>query len=197
VPLSANDAALLPGLFQGARYPAEVTYDFGGRRYRWEAYVDRADGLLNDETRTIDVYLRVPRPISGGALAADQGPAAKTERNGGSRTKAPPLLVGSFVGVSISGETRARYAIVPLSALRSDDRIWAVRDGKVAILDVSVIQRDDNFAYLEGAGIPANAKLITGGLDIATNGMKVRVASKQNGSAKSRKASPAAGAPRE
>lgn len=180
VPLSPKEAALLSGLFRGQRYPAEVRYDYGGRLFRWEAYVDRADGLLNDETRTVDVYLRVPNPQRGGALLAEPSDAQR----GGTDVTAPPLLVGSFVNVAISGEPRDAYAIIPLNALRSGDRIWIVEKGRVHILSVDVIQRDDRFAYVEADGIPRQARIVTAGIEIATDGMRVRIAPAKAGKAK-------------
>lgn len=176
VPLTSSEAALLPELFRdgGPDLPAAVYYTYGGRRYRWDAYVARAANVLSDETRTIDVYLRVSRPITGGTLAADQRDTGD-EPNRGASVSAPPLLVGSFVDVSLAGRVLARYAVIPLAGLKRDDTIWVVRDGKVQVVEIAVVQRDDKFAYARPEGIPPDAKIIVGGIDLATQGMTVRI----------------------
>lgn len=188
IALSPKEAALIPGLFGGGgRIQAAVFSDYGGIRYRWNAYVDRVSSVLNPKTRTIDVYLRVPNPTRGGA------PAAVPENEGKSvSSSAPPLFVGSFVSAEISGKALDQYAVLPLAALRAGNKVWLVRDGKLRIVSAEIFQRTDTAALISTAGLGEKPMVITGALAVATEGLKLRVA-KPRGSTKpaTKKAEPA------
>ncbi len=75
VPLSDTGAALLPSLWDlragddSRRIAARVTAEYGASTYSWEGYVDRAEASLDEQTRTIEVIVRVPRPFAAGAPA--------------------------------------------------------------------------------------------------------------------------------
>jgi len=175
IPLSEKDAALIPQLFgagTGNRIEASVFSDYGGVRYRWSAYIDRVNGLLNPKTRTIDVFLRVPDPIGGGAPAAvaDNGGKAATASAG------PPLFVGSFVDAEITGRALDQYAVLPLAALRAGNKIWLVQNGKLHIMTVDIYQRTDKTALISTSGLGNNPVAVTGNLKVATEGLRVRIA---------------------
>ena len=172
VPLSDADAALIPGLWNlkagdGNRgVAARVIAEYGDRSYAWEGYVDRAESSLDEQTRTIDVIVRVPNPFAGGARAEDNGSPAGPG--------APPLLVGKFVEVHIQGVVPDRYFIVRRSALRPGNEVWAVRgDTALTIVPVRVLQRSDDDVYVTGA-LEAGQAVTTGGILFATEGMAVR-----------------------
>ena len=63
---------MIPGLLSpsNARVPASVLYEYGGLQYRWSAFVDRANAILDPTTRNIEVFLRVPSPLSAGRPSA-------------------------------------------------------------------------------------------------------------------------------
>ncbi|WP_114520697.1 HlyD family efflux transporter periplasmic adaptor subunit [Altererythrobacter sp. ZODW24] len=170
VSLTESEAALIPGLLRsnGSRIPASVYSDFGGLTYRWDAFVDRADGILDPETRTIDVFLRVPNPLGGGRLVTGGEDAAEASR-------APPLLLGSFVRAEITGASLASYAAISADALRSGNTIWVVRDGKLRILPVRVIQRTDDTAYISTPSLAQGGRLVISSLRTPTDGMPVRM----------------------
>lgn len=170
MPLADAKAALIPNLWtlgagDGKRAaPARVIAQFGAVRYAWDGYVDRAEASLDDETRTIDVIVRVPEPFSAGAPAgAANAPAG-----------APPLLVGKFVDVEIEGLAPERYFRVRRAALQPGNEVWTVgAGGTVDIVPVRILQRGDDEVFVTGSledGQPA----ITGGIQFATNGMRVR-----------------------
>lgn len=159
VPLSDSDAALIPDLWRlragdgnrGVR--AVVSAEYGDRMHDREGYVDRAEAALDEQTRTIDVVVRVPRPFSGDG---------------------PPLLVGQFVEVEIEGVAPERYFTVPRAALRTGNEVWALRSGNlVTIVAVQVLQRSDEVVYVTGSLEPGQPVVVSG-LQIATEGMEVR-----------------------
>ena len=172
VPLSDTDAALIPGLWNlkagdgDARVAARVIAEYGDRSYAWEGYVDRAESSLDEQTRTIDVIVRVPDPFAGGALAGDNGSPAGPG--------APPLLVGKFVEVHIEGIVPDRYFVFRRSALRPGNEVWAVRgDTVLTIVPVRVLQRSDDDVFATGA-LEAGQAVVVGGVQFATEGMVVR-----------------------
>ncbi|WP_379545629.1 efflux RND transporter periplasmic adaptor subunit [Qipengyuania sp. DSG2-2] len=167
ISLTEAEAALIPGVLKpnNARIPARVFSDFGGLRYGWDAYVDRANNILDPQTRTIDVFLRVPNPLRGGRLVDGEEPSGA----------APPLLLGSFVSAEITGASLASYAAIPAEHLRTGNRIWVVRGGKLRILPVRVIQRTDDLAYITTPTLAEGGRLVTSSLRAAVDGMDVRV----------------------
>lgn len=126
-----------------------------------------ANALLDEQSRTIDVIVRVPDPFSSGV------PTGSAIALDGS----PPLLVGKFVEVEIQGLEPERFFRVRRAALRPGNEIWTVRDDEtVSIVPVRVLQRGDDEIFVTGAlgdGWPA----IAGGIQFATNGMLVRTGS--------------------
>ena len=177
VPLTQREAALIPGLWQagGERIEASVFAEYGGQRYLWQAFVDRADPVLNPETRTIDVFLRVPNPMQRGRLAARQPDGEAGADNAGAAT-GPPLLVGSFVQVAIDGLALSRYAAIPIAALRPGNEVWLARDGRLEIVSVSVIQRTDTEVFVRAGPLGEDPQVIVGDIGVATDGMRVRTA---------------------
>ncbi|WP_271078454.1 efflux RND transporter periplasmic adaptor subunit [Aurantiacibacter sp. MUD61] len=169
--LTADEAALVPGLLSGARgrIPASVFYDFGGLTYRWDARVDRADVSLDAQTRNVEVFLQVPNPLSGGVQVVAEGEEPVD-------TPAPPLLLGAFVRGEITGAVIENYAAIPARALRPGNEIWVVRDGALQILSVRVIQRSDDLAYVSTPTLAEGGYLVTSSLSAPTEGMAVRLA---------------------
>ena len=177
VPLADADAALLPGLWEleagdeNERIAARVIAAYGDSRYAWAGYVDRVEAALDDQTRTIHVIVRVPDPFSAGMKTgadADQTALPDTPADAG-----PPLLVGKFVAVHMQGLTPDQYFILPRSALRPGNEVWAVRENTVTIVPVRVLQRADDDVYVTGA-LAAGQAVIVGGIQFATEGMVVR-----------------------
>ena len=159
VPLSDAEAALIPdlwGLRAGDGYRrvrATVSAEYGEQNHEREGYVDRAEAALDEQTRTIDVVVRVRRPFSG---------------------TGPPLLVGQFVEVRIEGVAPDRYFTVPRAALRTGNEVWALRgNNTITIVPVQVLQRSDEIVYVTG-NLEADQAVIVSGIQIATNGMVVR-----------------------
>ena len=170
VPLSDSDAALIPGLWDlEARddqpRAARVVAEYGGGIYSWDGYVDRAEAFLDSQTRTVDVIVHVPDPYSAGV--ADGSTVGVSD--------APPLLVGQFVEVQIDGLETDGYFRVPRASLRPGNEVWMVRDDVVSIVAVQVLQRADDEAFVTGP-LEHGLAVITGGIQFATEGMRVQTA---------------------
>ena len=170
VALSDADAALIPGLWEleagdgNRKVAARVAARYGGGSFSWEGYVDRGEAFLDEQTRTIDVIVRVPDPFSSSVSAGGAGVP------GGN----PPLLVGEFVEVEIQGLSPDGYFEVPRAALRAGNEVWVVNDGGVvSIVPVRVLQRADDRVFVTG-DLGSGGEVITGGIRFATEGMLVR-----------------------
>jgi len=167
VPLSDADAALLTGVWDlraGAadrRLPTKVFTELGTRRFRWDGYVDRAEAALDEQTRTIDIVVRVPSPFDPGL------PVDAREETG------PPLLVGQFAQVEMEGRT-GDYHLIPRAGLRVDNEVWVVEDGRVRIVPVTVVQTRDNDVFVQGDLADGDAVIVSG-VSLVTDGMQVEV----------------------
>lgn len=173
VSLSDRDAALIPGLWRleagdggggEQEVRALVATRYGAGKYAWKGYVDRAETALNEQTRTIDVVVRVPDPFGAGI------PVGASTSVGAS----PPLLIGDFVEVEITGLAPESYFRAPRAALQSGNELWIVNaDGRVNIVPVQVLQRADAEVFVTGK-LQQGQTVITAGIRFATAGMQVR-----------------------
>lgn len=172
ISLTEAEAALVPALFSGGggRVPAQVMLDYGDTTWRWDAYVDRVDPILDPETRTIDVFLRVNNPMRGGLPMS-------SDENAESTASGPPLLLGSFVTATITGGSERAHARIPLTALRSGNEVWVLRGGELAIVPVEVLQRTDEFAWVSGSGLGEAGFVVTSNLRTPVDGMPLRTES--------------------
>ncbi|KPP91220.1 HlyD family efflux transporter periplasmic adaptor subunit [Erythrobacter sp. HL-111] len=170
VPLIQRKAALIPRVFApvtsgtAAGGPATVRVDFGGTRWAWEAMVEGAEGAIDPATRTLDVVVRVARPLTG----------ARAVRDGGEAGDPPPLLPGFFADVEFLARTPPAYFEIPRDALRAEDRVWAVRDGALAFVPVTVVAREGASVFVTGEELADGERIVTGEVPSATEGMEVR-----------------------
>ena len=164
VPLSDNEAALIERLWDTragnaeTRIPVDITSEYGGSEYVWSGYVDRAEAALDEQTRTVDVVVRVPDPFT---------PAEDDPRR-------PPLLLGSYAEVDIEGTSFEEYAVVPAGAVRDGGVLWTVRDDTLLVMTpIEPIQEVDDEAMVLGA-IADGTPVIVSMLLFVTDGMTVQ-----------------------
>jgi len=170
--LPDESAALIPGLWKlesgkkNTDVSASVIAKYGDSHYSWDGYVDRAKAALEEQTRTIEVVVRVPDPFSAGVAINSNLPSGS----------APPLLIGKFVDVKIDGLFSGQFFKVRRSALRSGNEVWAVQDEILSRIPVQVIQRSDDEIFLTGA-LDNVKEVVVSGLQTAIDGMSVRTGS--------------------
>ncbi|MEM1117745.1 MAG: HlyD family efflux transporter periplasmic adaptor subunit, partial [Bacteroidota bacterium] len=178
VPLSDEEAALVPDLFSGRPVEASVYTDFGGLRYRWRATVDRVEATRDAAARTLNVVLSVPAPIAGGRVV-DPGEGERSTAPTVVPSAPPPLLPGTYVEAEIRGAELDRYVVVPRRALRRDNEVWAVeQDTLLRVVRVDVLQQVGEQVFVQGA-IDAGTPVVTNTLDGVVDGMTVRLARQQ------------------
>ncbi|MGR3491737.1 MAG: efflux RND transporter periplasmic adaptor subunit [Shimia sp.] len=138
------DAALIPGLFDGAPGEATVTVDFAGQPVTWGAEIVRLEPSLDRATRTLTVTLGL-RELRGEVSSLASG--------------APPALINAFARVVIDGiEPEQTYAL-PSTAVRGGNRIWINENDTLQIVDATVIHVDGETTFVQ-AELPLDARVI-------------------------------------
>ncbi|MGE3164277.1 MAG: efflux RND transporter periplasmic adaptor subunit [Planctomycetota bacterium] len=131
--------------------------DFGGREVRWPAWITRTEGEVDERTRSIYAVARVRSPY---APPAEGG--------------APPLLAGLFVEAVILGQRAEAAVRLPRSAIH-DGAVWIVDlEDRLRRRSVQIL-RLGREEVLIGDGLDGGEQVCVSALDLAVEGMKVRV----------------------
>jgi RND family efflux transporter MFP subunit len=137
----------------GAGSPALVKARVAGRDRTWTGRAVRAEGKLDERTRMVNVVVRVERPYD----------------------QKPPLAVGLFVDVEITGRTLPEAVLIPRSALRQGHRVWVVDpNDRLRFREVDVARIEGETVILR-SGLRDGERLVTSPLKAVTDGMTVRV----------------------
>ncbi|MGB7300405.1 MAG: efflux RND transporter periplasmic adaptor subunit [Burkholderiaceae bacterium] len=169
VSLTDDDMALIDNPWSNGQGKALATVmvDHGGKRYAWDAVVDRVEAAIDPATRTFNVVVRVLNPTAAGR--AVDGPSVQ----------GPPLLVGMYATVEIAGRDQGQYVTVPRDALRDGSTVWTIDDaGAVRIVKVDVLAESDQEVALAMGELTPKSLVITSDLKVVTEGMPVQVIGK-------------------
>ena len=132
----------------------ELTAVFAGERRSWDGKVVRTEGEIDPNTRMVMVIAQVIEPY---------GPNQEV-----------PLALGMFVEGSITGHRLEDVFVLPRTALRDGDRIYALdEDDRLHFVDVDVIRRERDMAIVRSE-IGEGTRVVISPLEIATDGMQVR-----------------------
>lgn len=160
VSLTESEAALIPGLFQGANINAEIQAQFGELSDTWLGKIQRVTPGLNAQTRTIQVTIRIQ----------DSAP------------KAFPLLPNAFVNVRVLAPATDLVAI-PASALQADAQVWLADGDTLRIQSVEPRYIDRDRIYLAESDALIRLPVIISTLSNARTGMQIEAIGQQNASA--------------
>jgi len=118
---------------------------------------------VDSATRTFNVVVRVDHPDERGKPLS------------GDPSAAPPLLVGLYATVELTGADPGRHALVPRRALRDGSVLWLVQDGgALAIRRVRLLHEAGDRAVVSAEGLPEGARVVVSDLKVVTEGMRVR-----------------------
>ncbi|MEO0545011.1 MAG: efflux RND transporter periplasmic adaptor subunit [Pseudomonadota bacterium] len=170
VSLRNDEASLIPGLFTSPQSVAYITTEFAGRTYEWAARISHVDRQIDEQTRTIDVVLRLTDPEMGSAVDGDAPPI--------------PALINAYVQTRIEVAGGDPTYMAASQAIRAGDTVWLATEGKLSSIPVEVKYRDSGTVYFTTAGLSPGNQIITSQLPAATDGMAVAVA-EQSAMAKS------------
>ena len=142
---------------------------FAGSHSVWSGRVTRTEGEIDPQSRMARVIVEVDNPYGN----IDSG--------------GPPLMVGMFVNVAITGRYLDDVRIVPRGAIRQgpqEDVIWICdTDNRLRFRSVELIRRIDN-EMLINVEMNPNERVIVSQISGATDGMTVRISAveKETGS---------------
>lgn len=140
-----------PGFGSGSGSSARIIQrGVGGERVVRTGQVTGVSGQLDPQTRTAQVVITVPDPLSGDA----------------------PLLPGSFVEVEVVGRTLSDAVAIPRVALSGANKVWVVRDDRLAGVEVDVGWRAQDEVYVT-AGLAAADQVVVTPISLPVEGMLV------------------------
>ncbi len=153
--------------YQIPKAPVTVVYRLAGRDYAWKGVLARYEGIgLDESTRTVPCRVLVEAPRDGCVVDAD-GQLVQC-------TGPPALVRGMFVTVKIHAQPTARLLQVPEAAVRPGDRVWLVREGKLAVVEANVVRVADEVAIVEAGELEVGDRVVVTPLAGAVAGMAVR-----------------------
>lgn len=168
VPVREAEAAIVPGLFEGAAAQAKVEVDFGGKIFVWDASVVRVDPEFDSKTRNLRL-----------SVALDDVSAPEIRGGAGIISGAPPALINSFAKVVIEGLTREAIFEVPTTSLRNGEDLWFWKPtdgdlGELVLQSAQPIHIDGESTFVLVPDLQDGQRLITTSLSVATPGMPLR-----------------------
>ncbi|MEK9776394.1 MAG: efflux RND transporter periplasmic adaptor subunit [Quisquiliibacterium sp.] len=172
VSLTDRDMALVRDPWAGGQQggQATVVVDHGGQRYQWPARLDRVEAAVDAATRTFNLVVRVPDPLARGKPLAAPGAAGVAMQPG------PPLIVGMYASVRITGREQGSYALIPRTALRDGPSVWLLGAGdRVSIRPVKVLLERDDSVAITADSLSNGDRIVVSDLAAVTEGLEVRV----------------------
>ena len=131
----------------------------GGQQHEWEGRIVRTEGEIDTRTRMLNAVARVDDPY---ARSQDWS--------------RPPLAIGLFVDAEIEGRKAKQVYVAPRAALRLDQRLMVVdRDHRLRFRTVAILRLEGDHVVF-GGGLEAGDRVSISPLEIAVEGMEVRLA---------------------
>ncbi|CAI8318248.1 MAG: Multidrug resistance protein MdtE [Porticoccaceae bacterium UBA1117] len=163
LPLTAKDLFQMdPRSFQTMDTANKVVLSgsVNGRSADWSAAIVRSEGVVNELNRSQYLVARVSDPYG---------------LNQPLLSRAPPLLVGTFVTARLPGKTLKGVFKVPRSALLQGSRVALVDEmQKLQISTVKVVFNDEGYYYIS-EGLKDGVEVIVSALGTPIEGLKVEV----------------------
>lgn len=140
-----------------------VIQDLGnGEEIQREGYVLRFLGNLNPDSCTACVLVVLKDPF----LLKNRYPEKGRERL--------PFLLGSRVKVQLPGQLLKQVSVIPVQALREQDKVWVVSDvGTVLVKEVRVLEKDSEKAIV--LGLEEKERVIASPFFPVFSGMQVEI----------------------
>ncbi len=136
----------------------KLTARFAGRNHVWRGRIVRTEGEIDPRTRMVIAIARVQDPYARG--------------RGSNR---PPLAVGMFVQAEIEGIRVRDVVSVPRVALRTDDTVYVVDSlDRLNFRTVDILRRERDTVLIR-AGLEEHERICISPLEVAVNGMTVRI----------------------
>ncbi|MEM7721369.1 MAG: efflux RND transporter periplasmic adaptor subunit [Pseudomonadota bacterium] len=165
VPVRQADAALIPGLFEGAAPLATVDVPFADYTFRWQGRVTRIQPELDAVTRTLLVAVRLEQlaDVEGASVSG------RTIASG-----APPALINAYAQVTIDGMAAEGAFRIPSTAMRPGGEVWVYEDGTLTMAEAEAIHVDGEDTYIASDALSPGARVVTSELSAPVAGMALR-----------------------
>lgn len=155
------------GPYDLPQVPVTVLFEVLGNVYSWTGELERVDGVgVDARTRTIPcrVLVRDPRSVtmrSGSAELPVSGP--------------PALVRGMFVKLLLHSRPLEPLLSVPEVAVRPDNTVWTVRDGKLERVELAGARkfRGEVLVSSQVTGLRAGEDVVVSPLPLGRQGMEV------------------------
>ncbi|MFP4597684.1 MAG: efflux RND transporter periplasmic adaptor subunit [Persicimonas sp.] len=189
VPVERVNQIDVPGVNASRGSPVTIEQDVGERTIERDGHVVRLLGDLDQAGRMAQVLVAIddpfglddvansersasPRPDQPDPPPNDPPPGESLPREA---PRGIPLLLNSYVDVSIEGPRVDGLIALPREALREGDQVWVYDDGTLDIREVTIAwSRTDTVFVREG--LSDGDRLITSPIATPVPGMKLRTA---------------------
>jgi RND family efflux transporter MFP subunit len=133
--------------------------DFAGESYAWQGRIVRTEAEIDPVSRMVNVIAQVDDPYAPG-----------------SDPRRPPLAVGMFVEAEIEGRIANEVVVLPRAVLRGRDQVLVVDDeDRLRIRTVDVLRSTSEHVVIS-EGLSAGERVILTSMEVATEGMRVQIA---------------------
>ncbi len=133
-----------------------LTADFAGALRTWEGRIVRSEGKLDDTTGVLYAVAEVLNPYT---QKADH----------------PPLLGGLFVQAQVQGKELKNLFVLPQAAINAAQQVLVVdAELRLHIRHLEVLRNEPERILVKN-GLNAGDRIVTSGIQVPVEGMKVRV----------------------
>jgi len=120
-------------------------------------HLDRLVGALEGRTRLARVLVTVEDPLGYRSRSSDL----------------PPLMIGAYVEARIQAKAIPDVIRLDRDYVRTNDTVWIMKDGRLAIRDVRIVFRDTEYAYIQ-SGLQPTDPVVTTNLTTVVDGARLR-----------------------
>ena len=153
--LSLSEGSIKNQSFTNAK--VELKAVVNGSEVEWPAVLVRSEGTIEQSSRAQYLVATIDDPYN-----------LKNQKN------RQPLLMGTFVEATVSGKTIDAVHALPRYALRANQRVAMVTaEKRLKMVAVDYIFDDRNYYYIN-SGLEGSVEVVTSGMGIMVDGMKVK-----------------------
>jgi len=133
-----------------------LTADFAGTPQSWEGRIVRSEGKLDDTTGVLYAVAEVINPYT-------------------QKDDHPPLLAGLFVQAQVQGKVLQNLFVLPQNAIDAAQQVLVVdTELRLHLRHLEVLRNEPDRILVKG-GLNAGDRIVTSGIQVPVEGMKVRV----------------------
>jgi RND family efflux transporter MFP subunit len=153
--LSLSEGSVNNQSFADAK--VELKAVVNGSEVAWPAVLVRSEGTIEQNSRAQYLVVQIDDPY-----------------NVTNQQNRHPLLMGTFVEATVSGKTIEAVYALPRYALRANQRVATVTaEKRLKMIAVDYIYEDRNHYYVT-SGFEGQVEVVTSGMGIMVDGMKVK-----------------------